>query len=60
MKVQTIFYRLCGLLFQVRRDEFFYDCCPNERFSNVAFCLHISRRYTFYVMNVILPRQAKT
>ena len=24
----------------VRRDEFFYECCPGERFSNVAF--HVS------------------
>jgi hypothetical protein len=40
---------------QVFRDEFSYACCPNERFSNVAFTLHLRRRYTFYVMNVILP-----
>ncbi len=44
----------------MQRDEFFYDCCPTERFSNVAFRLHISRRYTFYVMNVILPRYRQT
>ena len=37
------------------RDEFSYECCPDERFSFVAFQLHIRRRYTFYVMNVILP-----
>ncbi len=37
------------------RDEFSYECCPNEKFSFVAYELHIRRRYTFYVMNVILP-----
>jgi hypothetical protein len=40
---------------EVVRDEFSYECCPNERFSNVAFFVHMRRRYTFYVMNVILP-----
>lgn len=39
----------------VVRDEFFYECCPKQRFSNVAFLIHMKRRYTFYVMNVILP-----
>lgn len=37
------------------RNEFSYECCPNERFSFVAFTLQIRRRYTFYIMNVILP-----
>ena len=39
----------------VKRDEFYYECCPSERFSNVAFKVLMRRRYTFYVMNVILP-----
>ncbi|KAK2156585.1 hypothetical protein LSH36_209g02020 [Paralvinella palmiformis] len=39
----------------VIRDEFAYECCPHERFSNVAFTVHMRRRYTFYVMNIILP-----
>ena len=39
----------------VKRNEFFYDCCPNERFANVAFALYMRRRHTFYVLNVILP-----
>ena len=37
------------------RDEFFYECCPDDRFSFTAFKIHMRRRYTFYVMNVILP-----
>ena len=39
----------------VKRNEFFYDCCPDERFANVAFILYMRRRHTFYVLNVILP-----
>ena len=39
----------------VYRNEFAFDCCPNERFSNVAFTIYLRRRYTFYIMNVILP-----
>ena len=39
----------------VMRNEFFYDCCPDERFANVAFELYLRRRHTFYVLNVILP-----
>ena len=39
----------------VKRNEFFYDCCPNERFANVAFAIYMRRRHTFYVLNVILP-----
>ncbi|KAK2175745.1 hypothetical protein NP493_711g03120 [Ridgeia piscesae] len=40
---------------EVQRNEFFYGCCPNERFSNVAFRIHLRRRYTYYILNVILP-----
>ena len=39
----------------VERNEFAFKCCPDERFSNVAFVIRMRRRYTFYVMNVILP-----
>ena len=39
----------------VNRDEFFYECCPNERFAYVAFIVYMRRRHTFYIMNVILP-----
>lgn len=38
-----------------KRDEFFYECCPDERFAYVAFEVHMRRRHTFYIMNVILP-----
>ena len=37
------------------RHEFSYECCPNEAYSFVSFTLNMRRRYTFYVMNVILP-----
>ena len=40
---------------KVDRKEFAYECCPNEKFSNVAFIVFLRRRHTFYVMNVILP-----
>lgn len=40
---------------RVDRKEFYYECCPNEKFSNVAFLVFLRRRHTFYVMNVILP-----
>ena len=39
----------------VTRHEFFFDCCPDERFANIVFNLYLRRRYTFYIMNVILP-----
>ena len=32
-----------------------FAASPHERFSNVAFLLSLRRRYTFYVLNVILP-----
>ena len=40
---------------RVTRDEFFYTCCPDERFSNVAFAVHLRRRHTYYIINIILP-----
>lgn len=40
---------------KVTREEFAYECCPNEPFANVAFNIYLRRRHTFYVMNVILP-----
>jgi hypothetical protein len=39
----------------VVRNEFAYECCPNERFANVAFNILLRRRHTFYILNVILP-----
>ena len=39
----------------VRRDEFAFDCCPDQRFSNILFTVYLRRRHTFYIMNVILP-----
>ena len=38
-----------------RRKEFFFDCCINERFAYISFTIFLKRRYTFYIMNVILP-----
>ena len=40
---------------EAQRQEFFFDCCPEERFANIRFTLLLKRRYTFYIMNVILP-----
>lgn len=39
----------------VERKEFFFDCCPDQKFSNVVFTIYLRRRHTFYIMNVILP-----
>ena len=39
----------------VHRDEFSYACCPNQKYSNVAYSIYLRRRHTFYVLNVILP-----
>jgi nicotinic acetylcholine receptor, invertebrate len=39
----------------VTRQEFHFECCPHERFSNIAFTVALRRRPEFYVMNVILP-----
>lgn len=30
-------------------------CCPNIRYPYVEFTLFLRRRYTFYIMNIILP-----
>ena len=40
---------------EVNRKEFWFECCPDQRFSNVAFVVYLRRRHTFYIMNVILP-----
>lgn len=37
------------------RREFHFECCPHQRFSNIAFTIELRRRHTFYIMNVILP-----
>ena len=43
------------LFLQALRREFFFESSPHERFANVVFVIHLRRRYTFYIMNVILP-----
>ena len=43
------------LMTSARRNEFSYECCPNEKFSNVAFTVFLRRRHMFYVLNVIMP-----
>ena len=55
--IQYTFKNYIFLFFRTdaRRGEFYFDCCPNERFANVAFQIYLRRRYTFYIMNVILP-----
>ncbi len=40
---------------RVERNEFSFECCPNQRFSNVKFKIYLRRRHIFYIMNVILP-----
>lgn len=40
---------------KVNRDEFFFVCCPNQRFAFVQFSIYMKRKHTFYIMNVILP-----
>ena len=40
---------------EVTRHEFYFDCCPDQKFSNLNFRVHLRRRHTFYIMNVILP-----
>jgi len=39
----------------VVRQETVIPCCPNTRYSYVEYTLYLRRRYTFYVMNVIVP-----
>ena len=39
----------------VQRNEFFWRDSPSERFSFVAFTVHMRRCHTYYVINVILP-----
>ncbi len=36
-------------------EEVVLPCCPDIRYSKVVFTLYMSRRYMFYVMNIILP-----
>jgi len=37
------------------RNEFWFACCPNQRFSNMQFTVTMRRRHTYYILNVILP-----
>ena len=39
----------------MQRNEFHFNCCPTELFSNIAFSVAIRRRHEFYVMNIVLP-----
>ncbi len=36
-------------------QEVVLPCCPDIRYSKVVFTFYLDRRYTFYVMNIILP-----
>ena len=40
---------------ETTRHEFFYECCPGLTYANIAFKMFMRRRYTFCVLNVILP-----
>ena len=35
--------------------ETILPCCPKTSYSSVEFTLYLRRRYTFYMMNIILP-----
>ncbi|CAD5117699.1 DgyrCDS6450 [Dimorphilus gyrociliatus] len=35
--------------------EVILPCCPHIRYSKVLFTIHMTRRFTFYIMNIILP-----
>ncbi len=35
----------CLTVFLAPEQEFFFDCCPTERFSNVQFTIFMRRRY---------------
>lgn len=35
--------------------ETILPCCPDTKYSSVEFTLYLRRRYTFYMMNIILP-----
>ena len=54
-----VFFLESNVLFllgtKAERKEFYYECCPDERFANVVFVVFMRRRHTFYIMNVILP-----
>lgn len=41
--------------FYMRRDIFYYSCCPNEPYPNVTYSVVLKRRPMFYVFNLILP-----
>jgi nicotinic acetylcholine receptor len=45
-------WRLDG--FEITRDEFVYECCP-EFYPEVNFQLRLQRRALYYAMNIILP-----
>ena len=35
---------------EAKRNEFFYECCPNERFSNVAFSVCLPKLICFLIL----------
>ena len=35
--------------------ETILPCCPDKHYPYVEFTLYLRRRYTFYIMNIILP-----
>lgn len=39
----------------MNRLEFVYECCPDIRFSKVAFTLFLARRHRFFTLNLVLP-----
>jgi len=43
------------VMVMVMLQETVIPCCPDTRYSYVEYTLFLRRRYTFYVMNVIVP-----
>ncbi|OUC41949.1 Cation transporter family protein [Trichinella nativa] len=41
--------------YPVRRTVKLYECCPDEPYSDVKYCLHIRRRTLYYGFNLIIP-----
>ncbi|XP_064596453.1 neuronal acetylcholine receptor subunit alpha-10-like [Liolophura sinensis] len=39
---------------KVQRNVVYYNCCP-EPFPDVTFYIHLRRRITYYIMNIIIP-----
>ncbi|VDP07835.1 unnamed protein product [Soboliphyme baturini] len=41
--------------YPVNRSKRLYECCPDEPYYDLKFCLHIRRRTLFYGFNLIIP-----